>query len=86
VLFPDGEILFGDVGAGATTPYRPVPHGVYAYAAYRYEVDGEDVTQPVIDWVGEVPLEGSAFTYAIAAEPSQPGMLYVQLLQVIRDE
>jgi hypothetical protein len=82
VVFPEEEIAFGDVPAGATTGYLDVPQGVYAYAAYRLVVDGEQVTQPVIDWVGEEPLEGKAFTYTIDYDPIQR----IQLIEVTIDE
>lgn len=65
VLFPGGQVEFGDVPAGFTTPYREVPGGVYRYAAYRLEVGGQNVTQPVIDWVGAVPMEGTRFSYRL---------------------
>jgi hypothetical protein len=85
VLFPMDQIDFGDVAPGATTAYRPVPNGVYRYAAYRLEVDGQIVTQPVIDWVGEVPMDGTAFTYTIALDPSRPRLQIVQLIGVTED-
>jgi hypothetical protein len=68
VRFPVGEVPFGDVRANSTTAYRQVPGGVYGYAAYRLRVDGRDVSVPVIDWVGETPLEGSAFTYVVTVD------------------
>lgn len=49
VLFPMDQVEFGDVAPGATTAYRHVPNGVYRYAAYRLEVDGQTVTVPVLD-------------------------------------
>jgi len=82
VLFPDQEITFGDVAAGATTEYQPAPDGVYNYGAYRYEVDGETVTQPVIDWVGETPKQGS-FTYVIEYSPDMPLMQRITLVDVV---
>jgi hypothetical protein len=85
VLFPEGEVFFGDVAAGETTAYRPVPNGVYGYAAYRFDVDGETVTQPVIDWVGELPMQGTAFTYVVEADSSQPAIFSIQLVEVVRD-
>lgn len=86
VLFPRDEIEFGDVAPGATTGYRTVPNGVYRYAAYRLVVNGQTVTQPVIDWVGESPMEGTAFTYTIAVNPNRPGILVVDLVGVAKDE
>jgi hypothetical protein len=69
VLFPHEEIAFGDVPAGAMSAYQPAPGGVYGYGAYRLRVDAREVTVPVIDWVGESPLQGSAFTYVVAVDP-----------------
>jgi len=68
VLFPEEQVHFGDVAVGATSTYVDVQHGVYRYAAYRLEVDGTLVTQPVIDWVGEEPMEGQSFTYSLAVD------------------
>ena len=70
----------------ATTEYRVFPKGVYGYAAYRYDVNGETVTQPVIDWVGEEPMQGSAFTYTINYDPARPPIQQIQLVQVTRDQ
>jgi hypothetical protein len=80
------EVAFGDVASGATTSYRPVPNGVYRYAAYRLELDGRTITQPVIDWVGEVPMDGTSFTYTIALDPDRPPLQIVRLVAVTRDE
>jgi hypothetical protein len=63
-----------------------VPKGVYGYAAYRHDLNGETVTQPVIDWVGESPMEGTAFTYTLSLDPSQPALAQIQLLNVVRDQ
>lgn len=65
VLFPDDRIAFGPVPAGATTEYRPASNGVYGYAAFEFAIGGARFDQPVIDWVGEQPLHGAAFTYTI---------------------
>ena len=87
VVFPNAvRVAYGDVAAGATTEHRPVPQGVYRYAAYRLRVDGEFIDQPVIDWVGERPMDGRAFTYTIDVDPSRPRNQTVRLLQVTRDE
>lgn len=64
VLFPEDRIEFGDVAAGQTTAYRHV-RGVYAYAAYEYRLGGVVQHQPVIDWVGEKPVDGTRFTYSL---------------------
>jgi hypothetical protein len=63
-----------------------VPNGVFGYAAYRLDVDGDIVTQPVIDWVGERPMEGRAFTYTIDVDPRRPRFQIIRLVRVTRDE
>jgi hypothetical protein len=86
VIFPDSRVAYGDVAAGTQTMHRPVPGGVYAYAAYRLVVNGTTIQQPVIDWVGESPLRGRAFTYVITVDPSRPAAQTVRLVDVMRDE
>lgn len=82
VIFPNERIVFGDVVAGETTEYKEAVVGVYNYGAYEYEVDGQIVSQPVIDWVGESPKTGALFTYEIRYNPGQPQMLAIELVQV----
>lgn len=86
VLFPEEEIAFGNIAANATTEYKVFLKGVYGYAAYRYDVNGETVTQPVIDWVGEEPMPGSSFTYTINYDPARPPIQQIQLVNVARDQ
>ncbi|HSJ52256.1 MAG TPA: hypothetical protein VLC52_00800 [Anaerolineae bacterium] len=86
VLFPEEEVEFGDVPAGATTDYQPVSNGVYRYAAYRFDLAGSSYTQPVLDWVGEEPIEGEAFTYIIDLDPSRDPVFLIQLQQVQQDQ
>ena len=86
VLFPDSQTAFGDVAVGATTAYRTVARGVFRYAAYRLDIDGEIVTQPVIDWVGESPMEGRSFTYTIDVDFRRPRLQTIQLVRVMREE
>jgi hypothetical protein len=88
VIFPDERIEFGDVPAGATTEYQAFSHGIYRYAAYNAEVDGQKYEQPVIDWVGEAPMQGNAFTYILAADPSRwktEGQV-IRLVKVTEDQ
>ena len=82
VLFPDSQIHFGDVPAGATTAYLPAPQGVYNYAAYRFLHKGQETTQPVIDWMGETPRRGDSFTYVIDYDPSRENMQLIRLITV----
>ena len=67
VVFPDERVVFGDVSPGATTTYQTFSKGVFRYAAYEHRVGARTINQPVIDWVGELPMPGEAFTYSIAA-------------------
>ena len=85
LLFPDEEIFFGDVAAGATTGYVDVKNGVYGYAAYRYDFDGSEVTQPVIDWVGEEGKQGW-FTYTIDFDPTRAAMQRIMQQSVTQDQ
>jgi hypothetical protein len=85
VWFPEDRIKFGDVPAGATTDYVDVPRGVYSYAAYELQVNGQLITQPVIDWVGERPLAGTDFTYVLDFDPGRETFQVVQLVNVNKD-
>jgi hypothetical protein len=86
VFFPEEKIEFGDVPAGATTEYKPVSKGVYWYAAYSFDLGDTNIGQPVLDWVGEGPIDGKAFTYVIDLDPSRDRIFLIQLQQVQRDE
>ena len=86
VIFPSDRISFGTVAPGATTAYQRVPNGVYRYAAYRLEIDGTLVTQPVIDWVGEEPIGEGAFTYTLELVPGASQFFVVRLMSVTQDE
>jgi hypothetical protein len=77
VLFPEDQVHFGDVAVGETSRYVDVPHGVYHYAAYRLEIDGALITQPVIDWVGEEQMQGESFTYSLAASRQRVELVMV---------
>lgn len=92
VLFPGPTALaeaipveFGDVPAGKMTAYRSVPGGVYRYAAYEYTLNGHTVQQPVVDWVGETPMQGAMFTYRIMLDPSKVPGGQMQLIEVRTD-
>jgi hypothetical protein len=69
VIFPEDRIEFGDIPAGAATEYKDVPHGVFSYAAYQFEVDGQVVELAVLDWVGEKPMSGISFTCEVNFDP-----------------
>jgi hypothetical protein len=87
VWFPDNvKVAFGDLAAGQTSDYLEIPGGVYGYAAYEYELNGEMTVQPVIDWVGESPMEGAAFTYTIRSIVTDEGYDFIELVEVTKDE
>ncbi len=94
VVFPAGQgwdtgtsrIEFGDIPAGQTSEYRNVPSGVYRYAAYEYVLDGREVRQPVIDWVGEEPMAGKKITYQITLDLNKVVGNQVSLVTVLVDE
>ena len=85
VLFPNERLEFGAVPAGATTPYLVSRVGVYGYAAYEFLFVDVVKHQPVIDWVGEQPMKGEAFTYSIELldGPSGPS---IRLAGTARDD
>lgn len=85
VIFPEDQIYFGDIAPGATTDYIVVPNGVYRYAAYEFDLNGQRITQPVIDWVGETPLEGNLFTFTINIDPNRNDWQIIQLIEVTKD-
>lgn len=92
VLFP-GEtstslarrIVFGNIPAGVSSPYQPVEHGIYRYAAFEFSYNGRTIQQPVVDWVGEEPMAGSQFTYQLALDTSRFSSPLIQLVQVLVD-
>ncbi len=88
VIFPDERVAFGDLPAGATSTYQPFPQGVYRYAAYSVEIEGQKYEQAVVDWIGEAPLPGEDFTYILEADPSrrESGEQVIRLLQVDTDQ
>jgi hypothetical protein len=85
VIFPDERVTFGDVPAGATTAYQAFSNGVFPYAAYQLRVDGKMITQPVIDWVGALPMTGAAFTYSIEASETPAVFANIRLVFTTRD-
>jgi hypothetical protein len=85
VLFPEERMAFDNVPAGATTPYRESSRGVFRYAAYQFRVGDLVYTQPVIDWVGEQPMAGKAFTYSIELFDSPPSRPQIRLVTTTQD-
>jgi hypothetical protein len=84
VGFPDTTIAYGDIMAGVTTDYIDVPGGVYGYSAFRFQYDGSERIQPVIDFVGESPMDGKRFTYDIELSLTPNGP-YILIKDVTRD-
>jgi hypothetical protein len=85
VLFPNQRVEFGDLAAGVATQYRTVSDGVFRYAAYEFRVGGRVQRQPVIDWVGEEPMEGRAFSYSIELLDTPPLAPAIRLVSTRRD-
>lgn len=85
VGFERATIDFGDVAAGATTEYRASNGGVYGYSSFRFTHEGAQVEQPVIDFVGEVPLEGRRFTYVLKLMTTIEGEPFITIQSVTRD-
>jgi hypothetical protein len=85
VLFPNGEVEFGDISVGVTTAYQEVLGGVYGYAAYRLELRGRIIVQPVIDWIGAAPMEGPRFSYRVEVNEAW-SPTPVRLIAVTTDE
>jgi len=86
VIFPLDELQFGDIPARSTTEYQRVPNGVYRYAAYRFEVNGQIFNQLINDWFAEEPMEGDAFTYVILFDPSRYPYEMIERVSVILDD
>ena len=83
VFSPGSEVNFGTLNPGETSEYRVLPGGVYHYSAFEYTDNGERVSQPVIDFVGESPMRGSRFTYALSLR-SAPNR-FLSITSVVRD-
>jgi hypothetical protein len=82
LVFPHEEVVIGDVAPGAASGYVDVAQGVYNYSAFRFQRGGESVVQPVIDFVGELPLPLDEYTYLLGVEPDRGEQL--ELLTVFR--
>lgn len=81
VQFPRDTLSFGDVRPGETTDYQDVSNGVFRYAALKYNRNSHAVEQPVVDFVGELPLPG-CFTYELRLEdPTASGLKIRSILQ-----
>jgi hypothetical protein len=79
------RVAFGDVPAGSVSGYQLVPGGVYRYAAYEYTLERQGVQQPVVDWLGERPLTGTAFTYRIRLDTTRVIGDQITLVDVVTD-
>lgn len=79
------RVLFGDVLAGTVSEYKDIPGGVYRYAAYEYILAGNTVSQFVVDWLGEKPLEGEKFTYRLRLQLEKVQGDQVKLEEVVVD-
>lgn len=84
VWFPGASVPFGDVQTGATTGYAAVVGGVYRYSAFSFQYNGAEQLQPVIDFVGEEPMDGERFTYDVELSETPQGPL-ILIQGVTRD-
>jgi hypothetical protein len=62
-----------------------MPGGIFRYAAFRYQHGGRFLGQPVIDWVGEVPLMVGFYTYELSVQQSSGIALIIQITNVVHD-
>ena len=93
VRFPDETVEFGDVLPGVTTDYQVVSRGVYRYAGYQIELNGQNYDQVPYDFLGETPMSGNAFTYILVFDPvrktdpvQKTGIEVIQLIDVKEDQ
>lgn len=86
VIFPQERVAFGTLAPNTMSEYKTFANGVYGYAAYEYTLNGETITQPVIDWVGEKPMDGSAFTYTLRFHPASEQFMRIELANAARDQ
>ncbi len=78
-------LSFGYVPVGGMTEYRTVQQGVYPYAAYRYQIEGREHTQPVTDFASP-RLPKGAYTYDIGVEQYPNSALSIRLLRASPDQ
>ena len=84
VFSPGSEVSFGTINPGETSEYRVMPGGVYPYTAFEFTHEGQRVSQPVTDFVGEEPMRGSRFTYTVNMNGApEPPFLFIS--SVVRD-
>ena len=65
VNFYDQEVDYGALPAGAVSEYR-APRVAYRYARVEVHVDTARLVLQPIDFVGETPLGGGSYTYALS--------------------
>ena len=82
LIFPSGAVEFGDVPAGQISGYRLVFGGVYQNAAYELTADGKRISQPVIDWMGDVPLLPGSYIYVISWDKTRIYYPWINLLEI----
>ena len=85
VGFVESRTNFGDVPVSASTDYIEVPGGVYSYSSFRFVYQGTERIQPVIDFVGEEPMDGERFTYDVQLILRMQGEPFVTIQNVSRD-
>jgi hypothetical protein len=64
VGFPSGDVEYGPLAAGAASAYESVERA-YRYAFVEVMIGDRRLVMQPIDYVGETPLGGGRYTYAI---------------------
>ena len=88
IWFPDELVVFGSIPPHTTSAYVTATKGVYRYSAFQFTLNDEKIHQPVIDFLGEKPIEGCLFTYVLDyPEVEYDNRLYwrIRLVEVNRD-
>ena len=70
VGFSDGQQEYGALSPGATSEYRTVTEA-YRYAYFEVRLDTTLLVIQPIDFVGETPLGGGRYTYALSLTPDR---------------
>jgi hypothetical protein len=70
VGFSDGQRDYGALPAGAVSEYRTVAEA-YRYAYFEVRLDTARLVIQPIDFVGETPLRGGRYTYALSLTPDR---------------
>jgi hypothetical protein len=73
VNFSDQEVDYGALPAGTASEYRS-PTVAYRYARIEVHVDTARLVLQPVDFVGETPLDGGSYTYALKVADDGRGL------------